>query len=57
MSTILNWCGGSFSQFKHIVTNSETKCKGKPKYDLPNASINFGSLGDLRSENMRGIYQ
>ena len=57
MSTILNWCSGSFSQFKHIVTNSEAKCKGKPKYDLPNASINFGSLGDLRSENMRGIYQ
>jgi hypothetical protein len=29
--------------------------KGSPKYDLPNASINFGSLGDLISGNIRGI--
>jgi hypothetical protein len=37
-----------------MVTDSEAKCKESAKYDLPNASINFGSLGDLISEDMRG---
>lgn len=37
-----------------VAAQSEAKCKGIARYDLPNASMNFGSLGDFISENIRG---
>lgn len=34
-----------------MYIDSKAKCSEKYKYNLPNASIYFGSPGDLRSEH------